>query len=76
LESIAKIAQTPTGFVKIVGDYFPVLHLTVAFVSLDKRQQGTKTRRSSEVYIEAIAHIFPVPFAPGFTDAGGQSEKV
>jgi hypothetical protein len=34
-------------------------HQTGAFASLNKRQQGTKTRRSSEVCIDAIAHIFP-----------------
>ena len=52
-----------------------ITHQTVAFASLNKRQQGTKTRRSSEVCIDAIAHIFPAPFAPDFTAAGRQSEK-
>src|SRR5438132_13775614 len=43
---------------------------------LSKRlQEGTKTPRSSEVYIEAIAHSFLTLVAPGFTAAGGQSEK-
>jgi hypothetical protein len=39
-------------------------HQTVAFVSHDKRQQGTKTRRSSEVYIEAIAAFYLLHLLP------------
>ena len=39
-------------------------------VSLDKRQQETKTRRSSEAYMEAIAHILFTPFAPAFYSGG------
>jgi hypothetical protein len=42
-----------------------ITHQKVTFVSLDRRQQRTETRRSSEVYIEAIAHL-PDPLAPGF----------
>ena len=37
-----------TGLAEIVSD-FSITHQTIAFVSLGKRQQGTKTRRSSEV---------------------------
>jgi hypothetical protein len=34
-----------------------ITHQTVAFVSLGKCQQGTKQRRSSEVYVGAAALI-------------------
>ncbi len=55
---------------------FCITHRTVAFVSLDKRQKGTKTRRSSEVYIQAIAHIFPCSICSRIYSDGGQSERV
>jgi hypothetical protein len=49
-------APAPTGFAESVSDDFHYAS-TIAFVSLGKRQQGTKQRRSSEVCIEAIAPL-------------------
>jgi hypothetical protein len=46
----------------------------IASISTDKRQLGTKARSNSEVYIEAIVHSFPAPFAPVYR-RGAQSEK-
>jgi hypothetical protein len=38
--------------------------------------KGTKRRRSSEVYIETIARIFPNPLTLGFTAGGGEGCEV
>ena len=38
--------------------------------------KGTKQRRSSEVYIEPIARIFPNPLTLGFTAGGGEGYEV
>jgi hypothetical protein len=46
----------------MISQYSP----TVAFISLGKSQQGTKQRRSSEVYVGAIARICLIHLLPGF----------
>src|SRR5438128_510144 len=73
-------APTPSGFAEIVSDHFPVsLHATaIVPLFLSERQYGTKRRRSSEVYIEAIAPIFPDLLASGLStrEAIGEGHEV
>ncbi|PYJ32472.1 MAG: hypothetical protein DME88_10975 [Verrucomicrobia bacterium] len=46
------------GLTEIVSDYSLLTRQLLLFRSTNGNK-GTKTRRNSEVYIEAIAHIFP-----------------
>jgi hypothetical protein len=51
----------------MVSDDFPVFHAADCGSFALQTPKGTKRRRSSGVYIQAIPRIFPYPVAPGFT---------